>query len=95
MNIIAGMMMPEMNCAPKDASVELVVLVSERSSASCCRPNTFTRLWPVKASSTWALSVAGVAPLRDEPRLRALGDDHGHVERQRDAISATMPAPAR
>ena len=56
MNIIDGMMMPEMNCAPNDAWYSSSFLSSNAFSASCCRPNTLTRLCPVKVSSTRAFS---------------------------------------
>ena len=58
MNIIVGMMIPEMNWAPKLRLVELA-----RSSAAKrrldlrCRPNTLTSSWPVKASSIWPFSA--------------------------------------
>jgi hypothetical protein len=56
MNIIDGMMIPEMNCAPNEARYSSSFLDSKAASASDCRPNTFTRLCPVKVSSTRALS---------------------------------------
>ena len=57
MNIIAGLMMPEMNWAPKLASYSSSFVGANRSSTSRWRPNTFTSAWPVNASSTCALSA--------------------------------------
>jgi hypothetical protein len=51
MNIIAGWMIPEMNCARKLASYSSRFIPSNTRSARRCLPNTFTMLWPVKTSS--------------------------------------------
>ena len=56
-NIIAGWIVPEMNCAPKLASNSSSFLSANRFSTSRWRPNTLTSEWPVNASSTWAFSV--------------------------------------
>ena len=56
MNISVGMMMPLMNWAPKPAAYRSSFLVSNSSSVSRLRPNTLTSPWPVKVSSTTALS---------------------------------------
>ena len=74
MNIIAGMMMPETNWAPKLASYSSSFLAANGASTSRWRPKTLTSSWPVKASSIWRVERAGVRPLRDEQLLRALGD---------------------
>ena len=54
MNIIAGMMMPEMNCALNDASYSAAFLSANCFSAARRWPNTLTSEWPVNASSTCA-----------------------------------------
>ncbi len=56
-NIIAGWMIPEMNCAPKLALYSSSFLLRNRCSTSCCWPNTFTSACPVNASSICALRV--------------------------------------
>ena len=56
MNIITGMIRPETNCAPKDALNSSSFSSAKTSSTSRCRPNTFTRSWPVNVSSMCALS---------------------------------------
>ena len=50
------MMMPEMNWAPNPALYNSWLRRWNCASTSFWRPNTFTRAWPVKASSMWALS---------------------------------------
>ena len=55
-NIIAGWIVPEMNCAPKLAVNSSSFFSLNRCSTSRCRPNTLTSECPVNASSTWALS---------------------------------------
>ena len=47
MNIIDGMMMPETNWAPNDASYSSEFLSWKAFSASRWRPKTLTRLCPV------------------------------------------------
>ena len=47
MNIIDGIIVPEMNWAPKLALNSSSFLASNASWASLRRPNTFTRLCPV------------------------------------------------
>ncbi len=54
---MAGWMTPEMNWAPKLASYSSSFFSLKLASTSRWRPNTLTSAWPVKASSTWALSV--------------------------------------
>jgi hypothetical protein len=54
MNIIIGMMSPEMNWAPKLEVNSFSFLSRNTSSTSGRRPNTFTSSWPVNASSMWA-----------------------------------------
>ena len=56
MNIIAGMMMPETNWAPKLAWYSSSFFSSNAASTSRWRPNTLTSACPVNASSMWALS---------------------------------------
>lgn len=51
MKNIAGMMMPEMNCAPKLAANSSSFLARKAASTSRCRPKTFTSSCPVNASS--------------------------------------------
>ena len=51
MNVMAGMISPEMNCAPKLASYSSAFFCRNRSSTSRCRPNTFTSACPVYVSS--------------------------------------------
>ena len=46
-----------MNWAPKLASNSSSFVSRKRSSTSRWRPKLFTMAWPVKASSTWALSA--------------------------------------
>ncbi len=51
MNVMAGMISPEMNCAPKLAWYSSTFFCRNRSSTSRCRPNTFTSACPVYVSS--------------------------------------------
>ncbi|GAP54301.1 hypothetical protein AHiyo6_08660 [Arthrobacter sp. Hiyo6] len=51
MKVMAGMIRPEMNCAPKLASNSSTFFCRNRSSTSRCRPNTFTSACPVYVSS--------------------------------------------
>ena len=75
MNIIAGMMMPGDELGA-EAGARTAPRSCSRTPASTSRwrPNTLTSACPVNASSMWRVERAGVAPLRDELRLRALGD---------------------
>ena len=57
MNIIIGIISPEMNCAPKLAANSSSFCASKRSSTSRRRPNTLVSSCPVNASSTSALRV--------------------------------------
>ena len=57
MNIIAGMMIPETNWAPKLAWNSSSFLSAKPASTSRCRPNTLTSSWPVNASSIWPFSA--------------------------------------
>ena len=66
MNIIAGMMMPEMNWAPKLAWNSSSFCSAKPSSTSRWRPNTLTSSCPVNASSICALSWPVCLPLGDE-----------------------------
>ncbi len=56
MNIIDGMMMPLMNCAPKAAEYSSPFFSSKAACDSFCRPNTLTSPWPVNVSSMMPLS---------------------------------------
>ena len=56
MNIIAGMMIPETNCAPKLARNSSSFLAWNAASTSRCRPKTLTSSCPVNASSIWPFS---------------------------------------
>ena len=56
MNIIAGMISPDTNCAPKLASYSFSLCSAKACSTSRRRPNTFTSSWPVNVSSMCALS---------------------------------------
>ena len=56
MNVIAGMIMPLMNWAPKLAWKSSSFLTLKRSSTSFWRPKTLTRACPVKVSSIWPFS---------------------------------------
>ena len=47
MNIIAGMMMPQTNWAPKLAAYSSSFLAVNAASTSCWRPKTLTSSWPV------------------------------------------------
>ncbi len=51
MKFMAGMISPEMNCAPKLAWYSSAFFARNRSSTSRCRPNTFTSACPVYVSS--------------------------------------------
>ena len=51
MNVMAGMISPDTNCAPKLASYSSAFFCRNRSSTSRCRPNTFTSACPVYVSS--------------------------------------------
>ena len=57
MNVIAGWISPDANCAPKLAWYSSSFLAANRSSTSCCRPKALTSAWPVNVSSTCALSA--------------------------------------
>ncbi len=72
MNIIDGMMMPEMNCAPKLALNSSSFFSPNAASTSRCRPNTLTSSWPVNASSIWPFSAPVCVHCCDELLLRAL-----------------------
>ena len=62
MNIIAGWMMPEMNCARKLAVYSFSLCSREASRPPrCCRPNTLTSACPVYISSMCPLSLPVVA----------------------------------
>jgi len=54
--MIAGMMMPLTNWAPKLASNSCAFFSRNRCATSCCRPNTLTSACPVKVSSICPLS---------------------------------------
>ena len=56
MNIIEGMMIPEMNCARKLAPNRSELRSANAASTSPRRPNTRTSSWPVNASSINPLS---------------------------------------
>ena len=86
MNIIAGMIMPETNWAPKLDLYSSSLARAKAASTSCCRPNTLTSEWPVNASSMWRVELSGGLPLRDEQLLRPLADQPGdqHGDRDRD-----------
>ena len=56
MNIVVGMINPEMNWAPKLAWYSCSFSASKRSWTSRCRPNTLTRECPLNASSICPLS---------------------------------------
>ena len=56
MNIIAGMIRPDTNCAPKLASNSFSLCSAKACSTSCRRPNTVTSSCPVNVSSMCALS---------------------------------------
>ncbi len=57
MNIIAGWMIPEMNCALKLAAYSASFSSRNVCADSFCRPKTFTSEWPVYISSIWAFSL--------------------------------------
>src|SRR5918997_1934279 len=61
MNIMAGWISPEMNCARKLDAYSTRLCSAKVSDASCCRPNTLTSEWPVNISSMWPLSRPVVA----------------------------------
>ena len=73
-NIIAGWMMPEMNCAPKLASVQLLVLLGEARLDLALAPERLDEGVAGERLLDLRVEHAGVPPLGDEPRLRALGD---------------------
>src|SRR5215212_7924618 len=79
MNIVAGCMRLDMNCAPKDDSNSSSLVRRNRSSTSCWRPKDFTMAWPVKVSSIWALRA---------PVLR-------HCDRKRGRARPAMSRMAR
>ncbi len=56
MNIIDGMIVPEMNCARKLASNSSSFFAANSASTSARRPNTRTSSWPVNDSSICAFS---------------------------------------
>ena len=57
MNIMAGWIMPEMNCARKLAAY-ICSFASSNSSMACLRwPKTLTNSWPVNISSMWPLTL--------------------------------------
>ena len=77
MNIIAGMMMPETNWAPKLASNSSSFFSPNAASTSRCRPNTLHQLVPGERLLDLAVERAGVPPLGDELLLRALARSAG------------------
>ena len=81
MNIIAGWMIPEMNCARKLGLVHLLVL--PRRSSSIALGAVAEDLHQFVAGEHLldvAVDLAGPVPLGDELLLRALGDEHGDDE---------------
>ncbi len=56
MNIVTGMISPEMNWAPKLAWYSCSFSASKRACTSRWRPNTLTSEWPLNASSICPLS---------------------------------------
>ena len=95
MNIIAGMMMPLTNWAPKLAGVQLLVLGGERRLDLLLAAEDLDQLVAGVGLLDLGVERAGVRPLRDEQLLRSLGDlrvtsiDSGIVTR---AMSATAAA---
>ena len=87
MNIITGMIRPEMNCAPKLALVEASFCAS-KSALLGPRPKTLTSSWPEKVSSMWRVEAAGAPPLGDELPLGAL-HDRARATNSGTATSAT------
>ena len=91
MNMVAGCMRLDMNCAPNDDSKSCSFVSRNRSSTSCWRPKDFTIECPVKVSSICAFSwpvLRHCAMKRGrarDPILRMIHNDTGTVVR---AISA-------
>ena len=69
MNIIDGMISPEMNCAPNEDSVELGVLVLERLLRILLPAEHLDQAVPGVGLLDPGVQLAGAAPLRDELRL--------------------------
>lgn len=92
MNIIAGWIIPEMNCARKLAWYSVSFCWSKIAADSSRLPNTLTSEWPVYISSTCALSLPVVAHCLMKlgwarfPTLPATTADSGTVT---SAISAS------
>jgi hypothetical protein len=61
MNIIAGWISPETNCARKLDAYSFSLCSRKTSADSACRPKSFTRECPVNISSMWPLSRPVVA----------------------------------
>ena len=74
MNIIAGMMMPEMNCAPKLAWYSSSFCSRERRLDLALAAEHLDQRVPGERLLDVPVQLAGVRPLRDELLLRALGD---------------------
>ena len=89
MNIIAGMISPQMNWRRTSPRTARRSRSAKVRSTSRCRPKTLTSAWPVNVSSMWALSSPVRRHCCDELRcerfaIRA-GDDHRQRHRdQRD-----------
>ncbi len=77
MNIIDGMMIPEMNCAPKLARYSSSFLACERRLDLALPAEHLDQLVPGEGLLDLGVQLAGVRPLRDELLLRALGDRAG------------------
>ena len=78
MNIVAGWMRLETNCAPKLARKRSSLSARKRASTSRWRPKLFTIAWPVKTSSACALT---------EPVPRHCSRKRGRARRPMTPIS--------
>ena len=78
MNIVTGMISPEMNWAPKLALVQLLVLGVEDRLYLALAAEHLDEGVAAERLLDLAVEPAGVRPLSDELALRTLGDLAGH-----------------